>query len=105
MPKVKLSFTRLSIPERLSRAQKIVESMTGNPNFPAPQPTLAQISAAVNDLQATSIAAQKARQEAKTATSEQETKEDVLDQLITQLGGHVESISGDDETKILSAGM
>jgi hypothetical protein len=102
MPKVKLNFTKLSIAEKLSRAQQIVASLTGNPNFPAPQPTLAQLNDA---LQAASITAQKARQEAKTATSEQESKEETLNQLITQLGGHVESVSGGDETKILSAGL
>lgn len=105
MPKVKLNFTKLSIPEKLSRAQQIVASLTGNANFPAPQPTLAQINDAVNDLQAASVAADKARAAAKTATSEQESKEKALSQLITQLGGHVESVSGGDETKILSAGM
>jgi hypothetical protein len=105
MAKVKLNFSKLPIPEKLSRAQQIVGSLTGNANFPAPQPTLAQITDAINDLQNAANTAQKARQAAKTATSEQETKEDTLDQLITQLGGHVESVSGGDETKILSAGM
>jgi hypothetical protein len=89
----------------LSRAKAIVSALNGNANFPAPQPTLAQISAATAALENAFANAQKARQEAKTATSAQEKNEDALDQLMMQLGGHVESVSGGDETKILSAGM
>lgn len=105
MPRVKLNWKDLSIPEKLARAKQFINALTGNPNFPAPQPTLAQLSAAADALEAAAADAQAARAEAKTATSRQEQKEDTLDLLVTQLAAHVESVSGDDETKILSAGM
>lgn len=105
MPKVKLNWQKLTIPEKLQRVKQIVNALTGNPNFPAPQPTLAQITAASDALGNAADAAQTARQTAKTATSARDQKEDALDLLVRQLAAHVESISGDDDTKILSAGM
>jgi Fibronectin type III domain len=105
MARIKINFRGLSIPEKLSRAKQIINALTGNPNFPAPQPTLAQIDAATGALETAAANTQAARAAAKTATSVQEQKEEALDQMMTQLGGHIESVSGGDETKILSAGM
>jgi hypothetical protein len=105
MGKVKLNFSRLTIPEKLSRVKQITTALTGNPNFPSPQPTLAQVTAAANDLEGAANTAQVARQQAKTATSKRDALEEVLNTMMGQLAAHVESISGDDETKILSAGM
>ena len=105
MPKVKLNLRGLSIPEKLARGRQIVTALTGNANFPSPQPTLAMVTTAINDLDTASAASQRARQEARARTSEQNQKEDAFDQILTQLAAHVESVSGDDETKIMSAGM
>lgn len=105
MAKVKLNFTRLTIPEKLQLVKQILTAMTGNPNFPTPQPTLAQVSAAADALETADSTAQTARAASKTATSERDQKMKALDLLVAQLAAHVESVSGDDETKILSAGM
>jgi hypothetical protein len=105
MPKVKLNFRSLTVPEKVARAQQIVAAMTGNSNFPTPNPTLAAVTTAVNDLQTADADAQAARREARHLTGERDRKEDKLIQLITQLGAHVESVAGDDEAKIMSAGL
>jgi hypothetical protein len=105
MNKIKLNLRGLGIPEKIARCQQIVAAMTGNANFATPQPTLAQITAAANDLNAAYAAAQAARQETRTKTSEQNRKEEAFDRILTQLASYVESISGDDEAKIMSAGM
>jgi len=105
MSKTKLNINGLTIPEKIARGRQIVAALTGNANFPSPQPTLAVVTTSTNDLDAAFAACQKARQEAKTRTSEQNQKEDAFNQVLTQLAAHVESMSGGDESKIMSAGM
>ena len=65
MPKVKLNISRLSIPQRTAKCRQIVTAMTGNPNFPNPNPPLATVTATLNDLDAATNAAQASRQETK----------------------------------------
>ncbi len=105
MPKIKLNLRSLSIPEKIARAQQIVAALTDNPNFTAPHPPLAQVTAAINALETASNAAQAARQEAKAKTAEQNASEEELDRVVTQLVAHVESIAGGDEKVIRSAGL
>lgn len=105
MARIKLNLRSLSIPEKTARAQQIVAALTGNPNFTSPHPPLAQVTTAINELEAASNAAQAARQEAKARTAAQNTKEEVLDQILTQLVAHVESVAGNDEELIMSAGL
>lgn len=45
-------FTRLSDPKLISRANAILQSMTGNSNFPTPSPTLAALQTAIDDFTA-----------------------------------------------------
>lgn len=105
MAKVKLNLKGLSIPEKIARARQIVAAMTGNDNFPAPQPSLAQVTGGTNQLEAAYNAAQAARQEAKARTAALNEQEEAVDLLLTQLAGHVESVGGDNEQIIQSAGM
>jgi hypothetical protein len=103
MPKIKLNFGRLSVPEKIARAQQIVAALTGNSNFTTPNPTLAAVTTAISELETTSNDARAARFEARRLTGVQTVKEDKLHQLVTQLGAYVESVAGDDEAKIMSA--
>jgi hypothetical protein len=105
MSKIKLNFVRLSIAEKVARAQQIVDALTGNTNFPTPSPALASITTGINDLNAAFAEAQAARQVAKEKTSIQNEKEGLLDQLIAKLAAYVESVAGSNESLILSAGM
>ncbi|HMF57845.1 MAG TPA: fibronectin type III domain-containing protein [Pyrinomonadaceae bacterium] len=105
MPKIKLNFKDLSIPEKVARARQIVTALTNNTDFPSPQPTLAQVSAAINDLDTAYTEAQAARQEAKARTSAQNQKEDAVDRAVSRLASYVESASDGDETKIKGAGL
>jgi hypothetical protein len=105
MGRIKLNLRSLSIPEKTARAQQIVTALTGNPNFTSPHPPLAQVTAAIGELEAASNAAQAARQEAKARTAAQNAKEEALDQILTQLVAHVESVAGNDEELIMSAGL
>jgi hypothetical protein len=105
MAQIKLNFSRLSIPEKIARARQIVTAMTGNAVFTSPQPPLAAITTAANELEQAASDVQAARQEAKTKTTIQNTKEDALDKLISQEGGYVTAVAGGDEAIIQSAGM
>jgi hypothetical protein len=105
MSRIKLNLRSLTIPEKIARSQQIVAALTDNPNFNAPHPPLAQVSAAINELETATNAAQAARQEAKAKTAAQNAREDALDKIMTQLVAHVESIAGDDQQLIMSAGL
>jgi hypothetical protein len=105
MAQIKLKFSRLSIPEKIARARQIVTAMTGNAHFTTPQPPLSVITAAADELEAAAADTQAARQTAKTKTTIQNSKEDVLDRVVSQEGGYVTATSGGDEAIIQSAGM
>ncbi|MFL6336180.1 MAG: fibronectin type III domain-containing protein [Pyrinomonadaceae bacterium] len=105
MPKIKLNFGRLTIPEKIARTRQVVAALTGNANFPTPHPTLAEVSAAADALEAAANTAQAARFEARRHTVAQGIKEDELQQLMTQVGAYVESVAGADEALIMSAGL
>jgi len=47
----------VSVPALIAYSQQIVKAMTGNPAFPTPAPTLAAVTAAIDDLQAAESAA------------------------------------------------
>src|SRR4051812_1865405 len=105
MSKIRLNLSRLSIPEKIALAQQIVTALTGNANFTTPHPSLASITTASNDLNVAYTAAQAARSDAKNKTTIQHQMEEEFDGALSQMANYVESISGDDETMITSAGM
>lgn len=105
MGRVKLNLKSMSIPEKTARAQQIVAALTDNPHFPAPHPTLSVITTSINEMEAAANTARAARQEAKRLTAAQTLKEEAFDRLMSQLVAHVESVAGDDEEIILSAGL
>src|SRR5215212_6653334 len=105
MSKIKLNLRSLTIPEKIARAQQVVAALTGNTSFTTPHPSLAEVTAAINGLEAAANAAQAARLEARRRTAAQTVKEDDLVQTMTQLVAYVESVAGDDEELILSAGL
>jgi hypothetical protein len=105
MSKIKLNLNKLSIPDKIHKAEQIVLKMTGNPNFPAPSPALSAITTAAHELRTAYADSQAARQTQKEKTATQNTKEDILDELLTQEAAFVESVAGSDEEIILSAGM
>jgi hypothetical protein len=112
MAQIKLKFSRLSIPEKIARARQIVTAMTGNAHFTTPQPPLSvitaaadELEAAADELEAAAADTQAARQTTTTKTTIQNSKEDVLDRVVSQEGGYVTATSGGDEAIIQSAGM
>jgi len=105
MAKVRLGISQLSIPEKIQEVRKFVTKMTGNANFPTPDPPLADVTAAVNKLETDYNDAQGKRQAALAATNLQDLSEAAVDQLASALAAHVDSVAKGNETIILSAGM
>ena len=105
MSKVKLNLHGLSAVEKAAKARQIVIAMTDNASFTAPHPTLAQLTAGADDLEAAYSDVQTARQIAQTKTSILHDKEEDIEKLLRQIAAYIESVGGDDESTILSAGL
>ena len=105
MGRVKLNLGRLSVTEKIARGRHIVSKLTDNASFSDPHPSLAEVTAAVNELETAFGRVQSARSEVTTQAGTQDNAEKKLDQLLTRLGNYVESIAGTDETLITSAGL
>lgn len=105
MSKIKLNLKSLSISDKIKKAKEIVTALDGNPNFPTPSPPLATITSVADDLLAADHDAAVARQESITKTAIRNDKESTIDRVFNQIAAYVESIAGEDEQKILSAGL
>jgi hypothetical protein len=105
MPRIKLNFRGLTISEKVARSRQIVAALTGNSQFPTPHPPLAQLTAAIDDLDAANTAAQVARQEAKSRTAALNIKEAEHDQLMMKLVSFVDAVAGDDSALVTSIGL
>lgn len=103
--KVRLRLSRLSVPELLERAQQIVSAMTGNPDFPTPNPPLASVTAAADDLDKANNTANTARMESKAKTVLANEQADKLRGMLTNLGSYVENIANGKDAVINGAGM
>jgi SMC interacting uncharacterized protein involved in chromosome segregation len=105
MASIKLNLSKLTISGKLDLAKQIINAMTGNSNFTTPNPTLAQLTTAANNLEAARDEVLALRAQAKNKTVIQEQLEDALEKLLTQLASYVENISANDPAIITSAGM
>ena len=101
MAKVKLGLANMSPDDIVSLANQIKTAMTGNANFPSPNPTLTALATAITTA-TTKVAAQAA---AKQATDDRDAAIAELCALLTSLADHVSNVSGGDPVKIESAGM
>jgi len=105
MAKVKLNLRGLTTSIKIVKARQIVTSLTGNPSFTTPNPSLANVTTAATALETALEDALLARNNAVTKTAIMHEKEDALELLLRQLASYVESVAGDDDLKILGAGM
>ncbi|NNV54942.1 fibronectin type III domain-containing protein [Limnovirga soli] len=102
MSQVKLGFYALSIPDKILKARNIVTLMTGNAAFTTPNPALATVTTAANELE---TAFNDAADGGRTKTAIRDSKEAELDALMAQLSAYVQEISEGDALIILSSGM
>ena len=105
MSRVKLELRDLDPDGVTGKADAIKTAMTGNANFPTPNPPLATVGTD-NTTAKDKIAAQKnAQKAAKDATVARDLALLALKQDLTSLAAYVQNASGGDRQKILSAGM
>ncbi|MBL0309195.1 MAG: fibronectin type III domain-containing protein [Bacteroidetes bacterium] len=100
--KLKMGFLGLSIAEVIDRSTLIVTKMTGNPNFPTPDPTLADVTTAADALLA---AYNNSRDGGKTLTATMRLRLKELMELNRKLAAYVQAESSGGEEIILSSGF
>src|SRR6266849_2212639 len=105
MSKAKLNFRGLTVVAKIAKAKQIVAALTGNANFPNPNPPLSEVTAVVTKTETKSSERDAAQQLSKTRTSELNACEDELDGVMSQVAAYVDSVAGGDEAMIHSAGL
>lgn len=105
MARIRLNLRNLTVTEKIARGRQIVAAMTNNASFPSPQPPLADVNTAVDDLEKSFASVQAAKSEVATRVVTQDNADTKLVQTLTQLAGYVESVAGKDDAMITSAGM
>jgi hypothetical protein len=105
MARVRLNLRSLSLTDKIAKGRQIVTAMTNNASFPNPNPSLADVTTAVEELEKTSAAVQAAKSEVTTRIAILQNTETKVDHALTQLGSYVENIAGRDDALITSAGM
>jgi hypothetical protein len=103
--KVKLNLRQLSVEEKIVFSKQIITSMTANPNFATPVPSLATVTTAITAAETANADLKVARKATVTKASILDDKLADLDSIVTQLAAYVESTAKGDDTKIKSAGM
>ncbi|MBK8498553.1 MAG: fibronectin type III domain-containing protein [Flavobacteriales bacterium] len=98
---VKLGLDDLTPMEVVERGRAHVLAMTGNALYPTPTPPLATITAACDALEVAEIAVTNNGGRQDTLIRNERLRE--LKELIKQLGGYVQAVSGGDPEKIASA--
>jgi hypothetical protein len=105
MAKVKLGLQKLNPDETVALGNTIKTAMTGNPNFPAPNPPLTTVGAVITALQTKVATANSARAALNMALADRDAALVAARAVLQQEADYVQNVSGGDKTKIESAGM
>ncbi|MBL0309038.1 MAG: fibronectin type III domain-containing protein [Bacteroidetes bacterium] len=102
MSKVKMGFAGLSIPSQIERSRWIVTRITGNPNYPTPIPSLADLTTATDALE---VAYNDSRNGDKNLMVIMRLRQKAMLDIIRKLAAYVQDESAGDEEAILSSGF
>ena len=105
MVKVKLGLKNLSVLNKITKAGAIVDQMTGNPNFTNPNPSLADLSAKVVEMESTKVQTEVIKKQYHTQVNLQKKVQKELDSMIKQLASYINNVAAGDSKKILSSGF
>jgi len=105
MAKVKLGLDQFTPDELAAFANVIKTAMTGNANFPAPNPTLTSLGTLITTLQTKIASYNTSLAAVDTALADRDAAELALRAGLTQEAAYVDNASGGDRIKIESAGM
>jgi hypothetical protein len=105
MAKIKLDTKGLTLPEKVTRGQRIITALTNNPDVPGATALLAQFTSANTTLNTGYNDAQAARAEAIRLTDLQGVAEEDWDRTLSVLASFVEAATLGDADKIRGAGF
>jgi hypothetical protein len=100
--KILLSFCRLAVAALIVFGRSIVTRMTGNSHFTTPNPALADVTTAIDDLEEKAALALEG---GKTATSDQKKAKKKVNDLLRKLAWYVEGVAEGDENILTSSGF
>jgi hypothetical protein len=90
-----LYLSKKPVPQIISESKAIVLGMTGNKNFPTPAPTLADVTIAINNLEAAEVIA---LSRAKGAAAHKNSLMRTLELMLHQLIKYAEGVANNDPT-------
>ncbi|MBP7497931.1 MAG: hypothetical protein KA792_09740 [Bacteroidales bacterium] len=102
MKSIALNLGKKTVLEKLSLGRNVVTSMTGNVNYTIPNPALADITTAINELE---TAYNNSLDGSRTSKAILREKVRNFDRVISNLANYVENIAGGDEVILMSSGM
>lgn len=105
MSYAKIGTDGLTVPARIQYLRRLATALTGNPNFPTPNPAPAALTAGADALESAYNEAQAARLVSKSKTAVQDEQSAAMNLLVAQLASYVDNASGGDAEKIESAGF
>ncbi|HET6980121.1 MAG TPA: fibronectin type III domain-containing protein [Pyrinomonadaceae bacterium] len=105
MSRIRLNLRSLSVTDKIAKGRHIVTSLSSNTSFQTPNPPLAEVTSALDELDKAQAAVQAAKSEVATRVLTQDGAETKVTQILTQLAGYVESVAGTDDALITSIGM
>jgi hypothetical protein len=103
MKKAVVNVSTWSILVKISETRKYVLNMTGNPHFPNPEPSLADLTLGANELEAAQLAV--ASNGSKQDYAQLKIKSKALDTLLRRVGQYVSFIANGEANIISSSGM
>lgn len=102
MAKIKIGMSGFNIPQNIERSRTIQSSMTGNANFPTPNPTLVFVKTTTDALDG---AFQEASHRDSVKIQLRDLRYKEFKAVMNQLAAYVQNASGGDAEKILSSGF
>lgn len=102
MARVKMGFFNLSIPNQIERSRLIAGKMTANLNFPFPNPSVASMENAIDDLE---VAYNQSRTGDSVWVAIMKLRRKDLMEMVRRMASYVQAESQGDEEKILSSGF
>ena len=102
MDKVKTALRGLNPRQKAVRARIVYARLNGNPDFPDPQPTLAEFKAAIDELTAANL---EARDRGRRAILHRDACAKRMDQMLTRMAAYVNSTALGDTLKLAGSGF
>lgn len=102
MKSIALNLGKKTVLEKISLGRNVNTLMTGNINYATPNPPLADLVTATDELE---TAYNNSLDGSRTSKAILREKETIFDRVITNLANYVENAAAGDEIKLLSSGM